>query len=518
MGPEMNSMAATGWATRLCTRTAGRARPGTGGSARALRGLLLMGFPIISILLHGCRASAVAFPAEPLATVGNRADYDTDGDERADFFCIRNDAGRIDRIGFDRDADGKPDQIVHLDAVNPRLCRHLVLVLDGIPYEVARDFYDAGHLRVFHPPAVVIPPYPVMTDLALEDAFGYMPTTGYEAKYYDRRKRAVVGGTGDYLAGRNEPFVRIIGFRGNPLDDAFVYLRPGSMFENELSRAKRIWDRRESMELVAYFVSSAGLGSRQGREGQIQALQKCERLIHQVLLETGGLVKFTLFADHGQTNVPCKPARLEEHLKGKGWRPVKRLRRDEDVVVIKYGLVTYAAFGTRRPARLIDDLLSCPAVELASYAKDDAVVVRARNEEALIRSTDGKTFEYAPVKGDPLKLADLVRGEVDGRSLLKLTSDGEHPYPDALYRLWRAHFALSENAADVIVSLDDGYYNGAGLFAGAVKMASTHGGLNWRNSATFIMSSAGKIEGPLRSEDIPDAIGRLFSRPFPAGR
>ncbi len=80
-----------------------------------------MGVPIISILLHGCRASAVTFPAEPLARAGNRVDYDTDGDKRADFFCVRDDAGRIDRIGYDRDADGKPDQIVHLDAVRQRI-------------------------------------------------------------------------------------------------------------------------------------------------------------------------------------------------------------------------------------------------------------------------------------------------------------------------------------------------------------------------------------------------------------
>ena len=499
-----------------CVAEPGRSRAAKAG--RRLRGWVLMAIPIISLLLHGCRPPAVTFPAEAVARGAERADYDTDGDKVADFFCLYDQSGRIDRIGYDRDGDGKPDRLVHLDAIDPRLCRHLVLVLDGIPFDVVSEFYEGGHLRLFGPPVVVIPPYPVLTDLALEDAFGYMPASGYEARYYSRRKDKLVGGTGDYLAGKNEPFVRIIDYRAAPLNDALVYLAPGLMFRKELADAKRLWDRRKKMEMIAYFVSSAGLGSRLGKQGQLHALRQCERLILQVLFETGGLVKFTFFADHGQTNTPCKPAGLAKHLKEKGWKLVNRVRRDNDVAMVKFGLVTYASFNTRRPARLAEDLLEGQAVELVSYADGGAVVVRTRDGKATIRSTDGKTFEYKPIQGDPLKLSGLVRGSADGRSLLKATGDGSHDYPDALYRLWRAHFALAENPPDVLASLDDRYYNGSGFFAGAVKMASTHGGLNWRNSATFLMSTAGEIEGPLRSEDIPRVVGRLFGRRFPAGR
>lgn len=479
---------------------------------------LLIGIGAVCLLLHGCRPAAVTFPAEAIATAPDRAGYDTDGDKLADFFCLYNPAGRIDRIGYDRDGDGKCDQIVRLDAIDPRQCRHLVLVLDGIPFDVVKEFHRSGHLRLFDPPAVVIPPYPVLTDLALEDAFGYLPASGYEAKFYHRGKQKMVGGTGDYLAGKNEPFVKIIDYRASPLDDALAYLTPRPMFRRELADAKRRWDRRESMEMVAYFVASAGLGSRSGKEGQLHALRECERLMLQVLFETGGLVKFTLFADHGQTNVPCRPAGLAKHLKQKGWKLVERVRRSRDVAMVEFGLVTYAALNTRTPADLAGDLLECEAVELVSYAAGEAVVVRTRDGHAEVHSTDGRTFRYTAVRGDPLKLAGLVQGPADGRSLLKATGDGSHEYPDAMYRLWRAHFALAENPPDVIASLNDGYYNGSGFFAGAVKMASTHGGLNWRNSATFIMSTAGGIAGPLRSEDIPRAVGGLFGRPFPYGR
>ena len=38
--------------------------------------------------LAGCRAPAVTFPAEPAAVTSARADYDTDGDGKADFFLL----------------------------------------------------------------------------------------------------------------------------------------------------------------------------------------------------------------------------------------------------------------------------------------------------------------------------------------------------------------------------------------------------------------------------------------------
>lgn len=469
-------------------------------------------------IIQGCRAPAVAFPPSPIRQSPTRLDFDTDHDDKADFFCLINQAGRIDRIGFDHNADGEPDEIINLDAIAPEHCRHLVIVLDGFPYDVVKEFYQAGHLRMFYPPAVVIPPYPVMTDLALEDAFEYIPCEGVEAKYYDRKKGRIVGGTWDYLAGKNEPFVKIIDYRGPTFNDAFLYLYPKAMFEKEINEVKRIWDRRKGAETVVYLVSSAGLGSRMAKEGEIYALKRCEQLIYQILFETHGLVKITMFADHGQTNITCKSAKLDEYLKSKGYHLTDRLRDDNDVVLIKFGLVTSAALNTRNPAKLADDLVENDKVKLVSYIQGSDVIVCSKDGKARIKSTDGETFQYKPISGDPLKLADIAKGKVSGREILRLTADGKHEYPDALYRLWRAHFCLVENPPDVIASLDDHYYNGAAAFAGAVTMASTHGGLNWANSATFIMSTAGKIAGPIRSEDIPLIVGKFFKRTFPANK
>ena len=473
---------------------------------------------LVMLLAAGCRPAAVTFPASPIACSASRADYDVDGDGRADFFYFADATGRFDRIGYDRNFDGQPDQVVRLDAVDPRLARHLVIVLDGIPYDVLAEFYKQGNLRLFHPPAVVVPPYPSMTDQCLEDAFAYMPTEGAEAKYYSRSKRKVVGGTGDYLAGRNEPFVRIISYRGPTLHDAFGYLHPRPLFRKEINEVKRIWDRRQRQEEVMYLVSTATMGTRYSRSGHLEILGQTQRLINQVVYETGGMVKVTLFADHGQTQVAAEPACLDSLLRSKGWRLTERPRRPRDVALIQFGLVTCAALTTPSPADLATDLLTSQAVELASYADGDKVIVRGRCGCGTIQSTDGESFRYDFTGTDPLGLGIASGSTVDGRALLKSSVAQRLNYPDALYRLWRAHFALMENAPDVLVSLDDRFYCGSGKFGKLVNIASTHGGLNRANSATFFMTTAAPVPGPLRSEDIPGSLGTIFGRGFPYGR
>ena len=68
----------------------------------------------------------------------------------------------------------------------------------------------------------------------------------------------------------------------------------------------------------------------------------------------------------------------------------------------------------------------------------------------------------------------------------------------------------------MIVSLDDGYYFGAKSFAGLVKVASTHGSLNYRNSVTFMMSTVGPLPKLIRSREVPAHMSRLLGRPWPA--
>jgi len=202
-------------------------------------------------------------------------------------------------------------------------------------------------------------------------------------------------------------------------------------------------------------------------------------------------------------------------LQSKGWRLRESLQGPKDVVYIRFGLETYASFATDSPAALAADLAAAEGVTIASYADGQDVIVLGRGgTKAKITQKNGR-FGYDAHNGDPLKLADILAslaadadGLYDAEQLLQATAT--HEYPAPLQRLWRAHFALVANPPDVIISLEDRFFSGAKSFAGSVDIASTHGGLNYRNSVTFIMSTVGPLPPVMQSADVPRHMKTLL--------
>lgn len=473
----------------------------------------------------GC-VKPVHFPLECVsgaaAGVKASAAYDTDGDGRSDYFTFADGTGRIVRIGYARTSGQKPDEIVKLDAIAFRKCRHLVVILDGIGYDLVRQYYDAGGLRMFHAPSRVVAPYPTLTDPSLEDALDYIPPRAFEARYFDRRANRLAGGSGAYLRGENQPYNRLLNYRADMIWDVIGYVLPGAVFGKELNDAMRRFDKARTQEFLAYFVSSAGMGTQRGAAGHRQCLRLVERFVNQVIWQTRGLTKVTMFADHGHSYTPSRRIPLESYLKGRGWRLTESLRRPKDVVYVRFGLETYASFATGEAAELAADLVACEGVTLASYAEGETVIVLSPAGRAVI-TRKGNAYKYEPTVGDPLKLRDILgaaeadpAGFRDAEKLLEATAS--HLYPAPLQRLWRAHFALVENPPDVIISLADKFYAGSKSFGARVKVASTHGGLNSRNSMTFIMSTIGPLPPLMRSGDIPKNMRKLTGAPWPARR
>jgi hypothetical protein len=479
-------------------------------------------------LAAGC-ADPVSFPQASLAEAAREAGayraWDIDGDGRADVFAFSGAgaAGRVTQIGYDRNRDGTCDERIPLDALPINHCRHLVIILDGFGHDLVKSHYEAGGLRMFHPPSRVICPYPAMSDLSLPDILNDQPARGMEAVYFDRKAGRRGGGTAAYLLRRNKSYTRLLQYRGHPVMDVFGYLHPWRTFRKETKWVKQLFDRRRSKELIAYIGTSAGVGTLQGAEGQKRCLRRIERLVWQVLTETGGLTKVTLLADHGQGYTPSRRLGLEKLLAGKGWRLRDRLRADNDVVCLPFGLISCARFATLRPAKLAADLAGIDGVDLASFAAGDTVVVLAPDgQRAVIRQKAGR-FRYEPTTGDPLDLCDLLKhvpadadGYTDPDALLKATAD--HEYPAPLQRLWRTHFGLVESPPDVICSLSKDVFYGSGYLASKVDIASAHGGLDRANSTTFIMSTAGELPPVLRTRDIPRHLTGLTGRQWPLGK
>ncbi len=470
--------------------------------------------------LAGCRAPTLTFPSQPIQADANAVVYDTNGDGKGDCFFLLDSAGRATRMKIIRPGDDGGEHVVDLDKLPISRCRHVVIVMDGVGYDLAREFHQAGNLRMFYPPSRVIAPYPTLTDLCFEDFLGLEPVKGMESQYYDHRKSEIVGGNGNYMDANEMPYNRVLNYRAETLMDALCYLYPESVFRKDINDAKRLIDKHLTQEVLVYLVSSAGVGTINGADGHRKVLADVERLVSQLLWESDGLCKFTLLSDHGHTYTPAQRISMEDHLKAKGWNLADRIQADRDVAYVRFGLETYLSLSGRHPAELAADAVTCPGAELASFSDANSVVVLDNAGGRAVIGRKAGRYSYQAGPGDPLKLKEILPklhadadGYYDANEMLAGTY--MHTYPAGPERLWRAHFGLVENPPDVIVSLADNYYSGSRGLGGFIKVASTHGGLNYRNTTTFIMSTAGALPPLMRSREIPANMSHLTGQPWP---
>ncbi len=464
----------------------------------------------------GCGPSFALKPITHTGESGRKPEvigYDSDGNGEVDFRTVFGPDGRITSLIYGR---GDEAERIELADIPPEEKRHLVIVLDGVGYGLAKEFYDAGHLRYCASPSPVIAPYPTLTDLSLNDALAAGTSDGFEALYYDPQTNKLAGGSWAYLRGENMPYNALLDYRADLLTDALSYLFPWHEFKIELGAAQRQFAAGDDKEFIAYFVSMAGLGTRNGAEGHRRALTMLDRLVLDAMWESRGRVQVTLFSDHGHSYTVSERIPIEQHLEDRGWRVRKSLEASRDVVYIRFGLETYASFATQSPAELAADLIALEGVDIASYNEEDYVVVLGQDgQRAHVRQVDGE-YAYEQVTGDPLKIGPIlsmyspqVKDTYPADWLLEATAT--HEYPAPLQRLWRAHRGgLAKHTPDVIISLGNAWYSGAKGFASAVEIESTHGGLNYANSATFIMSSLGEFPDVLRSRDIPEHMAELL--------
>ncbi len=478
---------------------------------------------VAALLMRGCGKN-LAFPEKPIAQNGLpggafRA-YDTDRDGVSDFFIFTDAAGRVDRIGYAKDKSGQPTDIITLDDIPPDQCAHLVLILDGFGFSAVERYYNERNLRVFHKPSRVVAPYPTMTDPAMQDLLHGQPPRAFESAYFDRAANALKGGTRDYLAGINLPYNQMLDYRAGTFTDAIAYVAPWDTYVTETGNCMAAFDRsmraRPRGEFLAYFVSSAGVSTASGEEGQRRCLERVERMVLQALQTYRGKVKITMLADHGHNYTPSQRIEFESLLKDKGWHVGESLKGDKSAVPVPFGVVTEANFVTTQPPQLAADLIGIEGVELVSYIDGDAIaVLGAGGQKARIRRS-GDAYRYTPDSGDPLRLKavlpDFARTYTADEML---ASTGQHYYPIPLERLWRAHHGLVQNPPDVIASLDDKWSYGATYFTGKIKVNSTHGSLNRICSTTFTMSTAGPLPPLMRSGDVHAALGKLLGRTFP---
>jgi hypothetical protein len=472
----------------------------------------------VALLLSGCGAPSerLSFPAAPMRSEGRTSWYDVSGDGRADFSTALDDHGRLDVLSYDDDQDGSADRVYRMSDYSDGEVPHVVLMLDSVPYASIVERYLAGGFSWFAPPRKVIAPFPSLTEVCYGDVLGAPPLAGIIDRSYDTRKRRLRGGFWQRLGGDQLPWEKRLDYTASYYEGGQSYLHPVPWYEAELERARQAIDQSTDRLTLVYFCSSSGMLCKYGREGCQRVLDGAASLCLQLIYERRGAIRITMMSDHGHNYVPSRNIDVAAVLREAGLRPTDRLSRPDDVVLELSGLVTYAAAHTQQPRRVADALLARSEIEFVMYKHDDAVLVRSTAGSGQVYC-DGGQVGYRPLDGDPLGYAPVLAqmrasGAMDDRGLASddswLSVTADHEYPDAPRRIWDALHRVATDPPRVMFTLQDGSCAGLPSFERFIGMASTHGGLNQANTATFVMSMTGGDSGtgPLRSRDVMAAF------------
>jgi hypothetical protein len=479
---------------------------------------------IVSLLVGACAPSQrLTFPTSPSREDGNLTWYQTSPAYNGPDFALRGDpaTGRVDAVCYDDDRDGAVDRVYRLADYREDRVPHLIILLDSIPFNEVAKRYDAGDFQWFEPPQKVIAPFPSLTEVCYSELMHAPPLPGMTDQYYDP-KRGRNNGLLDRAKGYEQPWERRLDYHSDFVEQGLAYLNPRPWHAAEIERVRKTLDDSPDRVTLVYVTSASGMLCKYGKKGCDQVLDDLRQLCLQLLYERQGAIEISVLADHGHNLTESTNIHLDEILHAAGFRPVEKIERDDDVMIEINGLVTYAGIHTRQPAKVADTLLHHTEVELAMYVQGDAVLVRSARGVARVECRDGNVL-YRPDTADVLDYAPVIEHL---KSTGKLSADGfpsdadwfaatlDHPWPDAPRRIWDAFHGTAVNPPTVMITLHDGYAAGLASFEKMMKIASTHGGLNQINTATFVMSMTKRITHPMRTRDVLQTLEPNYQIPL----
>jgi len=497
----------------------------------------LMFLGLIGLLACGCAIHGpgpAMFPVTPVS-VQTASDgrterfYDTDYDGKIDHGERLNQAGIVYALRLDDNKDGcldEKDACILLADVPEKEQRHLVIMLDSIPFAMVESLWLEGRFRLFHQPSRVISPFPVMTDLCLSDFVGVSPCPGVEASYFDGKR--LRGGYSGYALKDNVPWMDLVDWHLEPATHASVYLNAQPWYLHELRQIHDYSLGPDRQRVLAYVVGTSALGARIGRNGHQTGLIQLDRFCQQMVFESRGRIRISLLSDHGHRLLASHRIPLRAILAEFGYRVGRTLERPGDVVVPEFGMVTCAAIHTRQAPEVARDTVGIEGVELTAYCDQaDSVTILSRDGRARIIRSSAGSFAYRSDFGDPLQLIPVyeslrAEGKLDAEGFapdaaLK-DATASHVYPDVVHRLWRAFHGLVKNTPDALVSTEDGHHCGSALMSSLVHLTAAHGNLRQASSTAFSMSMCGQLPDMVRMENLRGEFSRIgVPMPDPKG-
>lgn len=405
--------------------------------------------------------------------------------------------------------------------------RHLMICVDGVGFSLIRKMYEAGRFRAFKPPARLIAPFPTLTNpgvIEILDPLGAPEARGYEDYYYDPTSDRMRGG---FLARfRRKTFIEgtfreLFHYHPSPITMTLEYavppLSPWIDARLTLMKIRREFENSTVPRFIAYLGSTDPMAHVSGEWLLLNFLGTLDKVCQEIIHKSKGQVDITLFSDHGNHFTRYRKVNLEPELRRLGFRLDDALKDERSVVQPRYGLVGCAILYSHEAYKQHVAVAAArtPGVDLAAYQQGDVVYLVARSGRARIEHRDGY-YRYSTDTGDPLRLQPIMaqlqsqgRVRADG-----FTADADwfaathqHIYPDAVRRLWVGVTNHVEHPASVLVSFEDGYYDGSAMLDILAVLRATHGNLRRGQSEGILLTTKQELPEAVRAADVWSVLG-----------
>src|SRR5215217_3856026 len=378
--------------------------------------------------------------------------------------------------------------------------RRLLLCLDGVPHKLIVAAKERGLFERFGPPTRFLSPFPSMTNVALSAMLGGSPPDGYESLYFDRQAGQLRGGIRKYI-GRRTPdkipssYMDDLDYQ-EPLPFEFlIYVAPDRVWRADMQRFReRFRAAPRDRDYFAFLKATDGLLHAQGPRRLAVALESLDKILKEIRSYCGDETEIVMFSDHGMNLEDNHRVALASTLQRRGFK----------VVIPAFGLCSYAALYCQDENQIPEVArasVEVTGVDLAVY-KDasDVVVESARGGARIEYAPATDSYRYVIVTGDPLQLSAFPDTSASDATWFERTAG--HRYPNALANIYKSLFTPRvKHTADVLISMEDGYYYGWSPFGRFVRLRATHGNALQASSNAFMMSTHRQFPPFVRADD-----------------
>jgi hypothetical protein len=394
--------------------------------------------------------------------------------------------------------------------------RRLLLCLDGVPHKLIVDAKQRGLFDSFGPPTRLLSPFPTMTNVALSAMFGASPPAGYESLYFDKRAGELRGGIRKYL-GRRTPdkipssYMDDLDYQ-EPLPFEFlIYVAPEKVWRADMRRFREQFRAApQNRDYFAFLKATDGLLHAQGPSRLNVALESLDRILKEISDYCGNETEIVMFSDHGMNLEENRRADLTTQLQRRGYQVGPRFvkgNKQKTLSIPAFGLCSYAAVYCGDEAYVPETaqaIVEIPGVDFVVYRDGLEVVVEGCSGSARIQR-EGDSYRYVNVTGDPLQLGANDYGFLNDSTWFEKTN--AHRYPDVVVNLYKSLFTSRvTHTADILISLQDGYYYGWSPFGRFVRLAATHGNALQSSSNAFLMSTHRNIPECVRADNANELL------------